>query len=215
MVDTIPARLFAQAEKRPGSPAYFDKVDGKYRPTSWSEYAAQVRQAGKALLAAGLIPGSKVTILGFNRPEWVILDLATMAVGGAPAGIYTTSSPEEVRYITAHAEAPVILVENKLQLDKVLAVRGELPDLKWIVTMRGAPKVDDAQVLTWDEFLATGAGITDADFDARLAALRPDDLATLIYTSGTTGPPKGRHAHALQSHLDGGQLSRRAAAQLG
>ena len=191
MVDTIPARLFAQAEKRPGSPAYFDKVDGKYRPTSWSEYAAQVRQAGKALLAAGLIPGSKVTILGFNRPEWVILDLATMAVGGAPAGIYTTSSPEEVRYITAHAEAPVILVENKLQLDKVLAVRGELPDLKWIVTMRGAPKVDDAQVLTWDEFLATGAGITDADFDARLAALRPDDLATLIYTSGTTGPPKG------------------------
>jgi len=28
VADTIPARLFAQAEKRPGSPAYFEKVDG-------------------------------------------------------------------------------------------------------------------------------------------------------------------------------------------
>ena len=190
MADTIPARLLAQAEKRPGSPAYFEKIDGEYRPTSWTEYAAQVRQAGKALLGAGFPPGSKVTILGFNRPEWVILDLATMAVGGAPAGIYATSSPEEVRYITAHAEAPVILVENKVQLDKVLAVRRELPDLKWIVTMRGAPEVEDPQVLTWDEFLAMGVGVPDAEFDARVAALEPGGLATLIYTSGTTGPPK-------------------------
>ena len=191
MADTIPARLLAQAEKRPGSPAYFEKVDGEYRATSWSGYAAQVRRTGKALLAIGFPLESKVTILGFNRPEWVILELATMAVGGAPAGIYATSSPEEVQYITAHAEAAVILVENKAQLDKVLAVRRDLPALKWIVTMRGAPEIDDAQVITWDEFLAMGNGVPDADFDARLAALTPGGLATLIYTSGTTGPPKG------------------------
>ena len=93
MADTIPARLFAQAETRPGSPAYYEKVEGEYRSTSWSEYAAQVRRVGKALLAMGLRPGGVTTILGFNRPEWVIFDLATMAVGGAPAGIYATSSP--------------------------------------------------------------------------------------------------------------------------
>lgn len=191
MSDTIPARLFAQAERRPGSPAYHEKVDGVYRPTSWADYARQVRQAGKALMAAGLQPGAKTAILGFNRPEWVILDLATMAIGGAPAGIYTTSSPDEIRYITAHAEAPVILVENKVQLDKVLAVRHDVPALEWIVTMRGAPTVDDPGVIGWDDFLATGSAIPDEAFDARLAALRPDDLATLIYTSGTTGPPKG------------------------
>ena len=191
MADTIPARLFAQAAKRPGSPAYYEKVDGEYRPTSWSEYADQVRRAGRALIAAGFEPGQHVAILGFNRPEWVILDAACMAVGGAPAGIYTTSSPEEVAYIVGHSEAPLILVENKVQLDKVMAVRGDLPHLKWIVTMRDAPAVDDAQVLSWEEFLAMGGGTSDADFKARLDALEPDGLATLIYTSGTTGPPKG------------------------
>jgi len=191
LADTIPARLFAQAETRPGSPAYYEKVEGEYRSTSWSEYAAQVRRAGKALLAMGLRPGGVTTILGFNRPEWVIFDLATMAVGGAPAGIYATSSPEEVEYVCAHGGAPVILVENKVQLDKVLAVRHKLPDLRWIVTMRSAPKVEDPQVLSWEEFLAMGVGTADAEFDARVAALEPNGLATLIYTSGTTGPPKG------------------------
>jgi len=190
VADTIPARLLAQAERRPGSPAYFEKVDGEYRPTSWSEYADQIRRAGRALIASGFRAGQHAAILGFNRPEWVILDVACMAVGGAPAGIYATSSPEEVAYIAGHAEIPLILVENKAQLDKVLAVRNELPHLKWIVTMRDALSFDDAQVLSWDEFLAMGDGATDADFQGRLDALQPEGLATLIYTSGTTGPPK-------------------------
>jgi long-chain acyl-CoA synthetase len=191
VADTIPARLFAQAEKRPGSPAYYEKIDGEYRATSWSEYAGQIRRSGRALIAAGFEPGQHVAILGFNRPEWVILDVACMAVGGAPVGIYATSSPEEVAYIVGHSEAPLVLVENKAQLEKVLAVRNDLPHLKWVVTMRGASPVDDPQVLSWDEFLAMGDGASDADFDSRLDSLEPDGLATLIYTSGTTGPPKG------------------------
>ncbi len=191
MADTIPARLFAQAVTRPGSPAYYEKVDGTYRATSWAEYAALVRRVGKALISTGFRPGDTTMILGFNRPEWLVFDLATMAVGGAPAGIYATSSPDEVQYITAHGAAPVILVENKVQLDKVLAVRSNLPDLKWIVTMRGAPPVDDPQVMSWDEFVAMGESVPDAEVDSRLAALQPGKLATLIYTSGTTGPPKG------------------------
>ena len=191
MADTIPARMFDQAERRPGSPAYFEKIDGEYRPTTWGEYADQVRRAGKSLIGLGFAPGQHVTILGFNRPEWIIIDVACMAVGGAPAGIYTTSSPEEVQYITNHAEAPLILVEDKAQLDKVMAVRGELPHLEYVVTMRGAPEFDDPMVLSWDEFMARGDAVDDADFVARLEALEPDGLATLIYTSGTTGPPKG------------------------
>ncbi len=191
MADTIPARLFDQAERRPGSPAYHEKIAGEYRSTSWGEYAEKVRRAGKGLIALGFAPGQHVTILGFNRPEWVIMDLACMAVGGAPAGIYITNSPEEVQYITHHAEAPLILVEDKAQLEKVNAVRSELPHLEYIVTMRGAPEVDDPMVLTWEEFLERGDGVDDSAFVERLEALEPDGLATLIYTSGTTGPPKG------------------------
>jgi long-chain acyl-CoA synthetase len=191
VADTIPGRLFDQAERRPGSPAYFEKIDGEYRATTWGEYADHVRRAGKSLMSLGFAAGQHVGILGFNRPEWVIMDVACMAVGGAPAGIYTTNSPEEVQYVAHHAEVPVLLVADKTALEKVTAVRGDLPHLEYIVTMSGAAEVDDPMVLTWEEFIARGDSIDDREFGQRLDALAPNDLATLIYTSGTTGPPKG------------------------
>ncbi|MDX1691786.1 MAG: AMP-binding protein, partial [Acidimicrobiia bacterium] len=189
--DTIPARLFRRAEQMPGRPAYHAKRDGSWVASSWGEYADLVRRAGKALIALGVQPDQVTTILGFNRPEWVVFDVATMAIGGAPAGIYTTNSPEEVEYITGHAEAPVILVENEEQLAKVLEVRDRLPRLRTIVTMEGTPAHDDESIFTWEAFLALADDVDDADFTARLEGLKPEGLATLIYTSGTTGPPKG------------------------
>jgi len=189
--DTIPSRLLRNAELYTSSPAYAEKVDGRYQTVSWSGYADRMVQAGKALIGLGLEPESHVAILGFNRPEWVILDLACMAVGGAPIGIYATSSPHEILYIAGHSEVPLILVENREQLDKVLSVRDDLPHLRYIVTMRGNEAVDDLGILTWEEFLAGGDGVADAEFTRRIESLEPDDVATLIYTSGTTGAPKG------------------------
>ena len=189
--DTIPRRLLARAKERPEAPAYLAKQNGAWKMTTWSQYAAEVQRAGKALLGLGLGPGSTVSIIGFNRPEWVILDVACMAIGGAPAGIYTTSSPEEIQYIAHHAESKVLLVENGQQLGKVLKVWDQMPLLSHVVMMSGAAKSDDPRVLSWEEFLAKGDSVADEGFFERLDALEPGGLATLIYTSGTTGPPKG------------------------
>ncbi len=142
-----------------------------------------------ALRALGVDRGSAVAILGFNRPEWVAMDLAAMCLGAVPVGIYTTSSPDEVQYIAAHCEAAVILVENRAQWEKVVERREQLPALKRVVLMRGTA-IEDPLALTWEEFLALGDG-DDAEVHARVESQEPDGLATLIYTSGTTGPPKG------------------------
>ena len=189
--DTIPSRLFKQATSRPSAPAYYKKVGESWKVTSWSEYAGLVRRAGKSLIALGVPAGGTVSILGFNRPEWVVMDVATMCIGGAPAGIYTTSSHSEVRYIAHHAESKVILLENAAQWDKVLKELPNLPILEHVVMMEGAPKIDHPKVMSWDDFLSRGDALDDQRFQERLDALEPSGLATLIYTSGTTGPPKG------------------------
>src|SRR5688572_7325717 len=113
--DTIPHRLLGQAQQRPNAVAYQAKVNGRWQPTTWKVFVDQVRLAARALIAQGFKRGGKVAILGFNRPEWVILDHAAMMAGGAPAGIYTTCSPEEVQYIVHHSEALVVLVEDAAQ----------------------------------------------------------------------------------------------------
>ncbi|MEM7330788.1 MAG: long-chain fatty acid--CoA ligase [Chloroflexota bacterium] len=188
--ETILHRLENNAKKRPNAPAYYERINGAWVPTSWKEYNNQVRQAAKSLLAMGAKKGDIVTILGFNRPEWVIMDLAIMMIGGAAAGIYTTNSPHECKYIVEHSEAPVLLVENKMQWDKINEVRQDIPSLKHIVTMKGE-NIDDDMTSSWEAFMEKGKDVPDSQIDEAMANLQPDQLATLIYTSGTTGPPKG------------------------
>jgi len=130
-----------------------------------------------------------VAILGANRPEWVISALGAMRIGGISAGIYTTCSADEIGYILGHSESPVIVVETNDQLSRVMEAWADAPALRTVVMMEGADPVDDERVLAWDEFLAKADGVED-DLDARLDALRPDQVADFIYTSGTTGPPK-------------------------
>ena len=189
MLVSIPARLFRIAKAHPERPAHLVKRGGVWRSTSYAQYATEVRLAARALISLGFQAGQRVCILGFNRPEWTTLDLAVMAAGGAPAGIYTTSSADEAEYILNHAEAPLVLVEDEAQLRKIEQKRDSLPHLKHIITMRGV-KVSSPGVMTWEDFLARGDATSEKEVDERIAALEPQGLATLIYTSGTTGPPK-------------------------
>jgi long-chain acyl-CoA synthetase len=186
--ETIPHRVLGNAERFGSAPAYHVRGQDGWEPTSWVEYAAQVRQAGEALVALGVEAGRAVAILGGNRPEWVIFDVGAMAAGVIPAGIYTTSSPAECAYILNHCEAPVLLVENAAQWEKIASVRDKLTHLRHVVTMRGTPPIEDGMVLSWDDFCARGQG--GGELPARLDGLRMDTVATFIYTSGTTGRPK-------------------------
>ncbi len=197
-VDTIVSRFLGQARLRPSAPAYHVRRSDGWTAVTWGAYVAEVRRAARALIALGVGAradgsGSQscVCILGFNKPEWAILDLAAMAVGAAPAGIYTTCSPSEVAYIVGHTEATLVLVENAEQWKKLESQRDKLPALKHVVTMRGAEVIADPMVMPWEAFLEAGNDVSEAEVDARVHALKPGGLATLIYTSGTTGPPKG------------------------
>ena len=184
-----PARFLVTARERGADPAYYMRDEAGWQPTSWQDYAAQVQQAARALVALGVQPGQAVCILGFNRPEWVIMDLAAMMVGAVAAGIYWTSAPGEVEYIIRHSGGAILLAEDDTQWAKVQESRSRLPGLRRVVMMKGTAATDPLQ-MDWDAFLALGTAVHQPEVDRRLSALRPDDLGTLIYTSGTTGMPK-------------------------
>src|SRR4051812_46148825 len=188
--DHIPGRVLRQAQERPSHVAYQAKAGGRWQATTWRGYVDQIRTAARALIGLDFPRGGKVAILGFNRPEWVILDHAAMAAGGAAAGLYTTCSAGEGQYIVHHSEAHVVLLEDETQWKKLQAKRGEMPLLQHVVMMKGA-KVSAPGVLSWEDFLAKAAPVPETALDERIDKIEQDELATLIYTSGTTGPPKG------------------------
>jgi long-chain acyl-CoA synthetase len=192
VTDNIVHRVLHQAHVRPATPAYVAMRQGTWQTTDWRTYVQEIRSAAKSMIALGMQRGQRVAILGFNRPEWTIVDIAAMAAGGAPAGIYTTCSASEVQYIVAHSEAPIVVVENAAQLAKVVAVRNQLPQLQHIVLMQGAENaaVPSDNIWSWQQFIAKGADANNDELDRRINAIEQAELATLIYTSGTTGPPK-------------------------
>ncbi|MBI2214432.1 MAG: AMP-binding protein [Acidobacteria bacterium] len=192
-IEIPPARtvmdVLDETTRRHGArPALCYKQGEVWEQISWSGYRDAVRLAARGMMRLGLAPGKGVAILGYNRPEWFISCLAAIHAGGFPAGIYTTNSPEQCHYIAHHAEANVVVVENEYQLEKLLEVRKDLPELRAIVLMTG--ESSEPGVFSWSDLVRLGAEVSEGELEKRITAQKPSDLCTLIYTSGTTGPPK-------------------------
>lgn len=186
---TMVHHLLEQADRLKDRPALWSKRDGGWQPTSWRQYAQRVKDFGLGLIALGFKPRQALVVLGFNREEWVIADLAAMAVGGVAVGLYTSSSPEQLAWVTAHCEATIAIVEDEASLGRLESARAQLPTLKHVVVMKGLVRGEGLH--SFQDVLALGARGDDAEFYERLDAARPEDLAQLIYTSGTTGTPRG------------------------
>ena len=187
LIETFQERISAH----PDSIALKYKSGGAWKDITWREYGDRVRRAGKALMAQGVKHGDKMSLLSLNRPEWHVADIGCLSIGAATAPIYVTNSPEQVAYIIGHSESKVAVVENPDQLQKVLKMRSDLPSLQKVVVIEGYQgDADPDLVMTWDDFLAEGDKLADADFEQARRTVKPQDLATFVYTSGTTGPPK-------------------------
>jgi long-chain acyl-CoA synthetase len=199
--DTLP-KLFRHVVRARGDrPALREKHLGIWRAISWRQYGERAKQVGLGLVALGLRPRDVVSIIAENCPEWLFTDLGTMCVGGVTNGIYTTDSARQVEYIVNDSGTRFFFAENEEQLDKILEVRAQCPELVkiFVYDMEGLHGFRDEQVLPFEALLELGAR-HDRDhpgaFDRMVEIAQPEDLAILVYTSGTTGPPKG----AMLSH---------------
>jgi long-chain acyl-CoA synthetase len=179
--------------------AFRYKRDGCWVDVTWSEQRAAVDRISKGLLALGVEKGDRVCILSSTRLEWVRCDTAIVNAGAVSVGIYHSNLAPECAYILEHSEAKVLFVENRVQLEKILSLRSELPELRHIVIYDDAGEAV-ADVSNWEAFLEQGSAVADARLEEIGRGIKPEDLASLVYTSGTTGVPKGAmitHANLL------------------
>ena len=200
MASSFPALFFQQVDAQGDRVALRRKEYGIWNRITWNEYGQMVRQASAGLLAMGLERGDRVAILGDNRPEWLICNLAAMSIGCATCGVYSTNAPEQVAYVVGHSESAVLFVENEEQVDKVLQVESELNLKKVIVwDSKGLWGFSHENIVFYDKFMQQGRNYLQAHpgcVSERMADIDPEDIAMIIYTSGTTGRPKG----AMISH---------------
>ena len=174
-----------------------DKDFGIWQERTWNQLWDEVLTAAHGLLDLGVAVGDVVSIHSEDRPEWIILDLATVAIRAITTGMYPTNPMAEVIYLVNDSGAAIHFAEDQEQVDKVLdAEPGSFPNLTNIlyVEPRGVRSYDDDRLEFWDDFMDRGRAHRAANegaVEAIMAQAESEDIMTLVYTSGTTGPPKG------------------------
>jgi long-chain acyl-CoA synthetase len=183
LADLLPlsAKLYGSA------PAVRFKQGEEWVDRSFDQVMETVRSLSLGLIDLGVAKGDKVSILANTRAEWTYFDFAALSAGAVVVPIYQTNSPEECQYVLENSDAKVVVVEDDEQMEKIRAVRDQLPLLEQVVRMTGSS--EDA--ISLEDLAARGASRDAAEWEARWKSVEATDICTFIYTSGTTGPPKG------------------------
>ena len=206
MSDTSLASMILDRTARYGSKRVFMRKRGSsWEDISWQQFGDQIVRAAQGLAALGFQPGDRLAILADNRPEWPLIDLACLYLGGVDVPLYLTSHPNDLAYILKDAGVTFLALAGADQRKKIAQIASDLPSLTQVIHLDSESAPDSGQLahlpaLSLKEILVQGEKTGGAT-----QPVSHPDLATIIYTSGTTGRPKGvmlTHANMLANAED-------------
>jgi long-chain acyl-CoA synthetase len=207
---TLP-KLLAELDQRYGDSrvAVQEKRYGIWQPLTWRQFHARVRDFAHGLASLGVRPGEVVAVLGDNRPEWLITELAAQSLGACTVGIYPTSVGEEILHVLTDGQVRVVVAEDQEQVDKLIELKDRLPGVEKVIYYdpRGLEHYEVPFLLQFTAVEEMGREWGEARpgwLDEQIAAGRGADIAVICTTSGTTGRPK----LAMLSHSNLLQMGR-------
>ncbi|HUY12341.1 MAG TPA: long-chain fatty acid--CoA ligase [Terriglobia bacterium] len=205
-LSTLCSLFLDSVDHRPRSRAFLSKSHGVYAPLSSHGALREVARFAIALEQLGVRPGDRVAILSENRLEWALTDYAILGLGAITVPLYPTLPGAEIDLILRDSGAKGIILSTAQQLEKLMEVRPNLPDLRFVISM-DQPAAEAKDVQDWRVVLSRGLDREpkpDGAFRERACRVKPEDIASILYTSGTTGNPKGvvlTHANIVSNVL--------------
>ena len=201
---SLATMILQRAERYGAKSAMRAKRYGRWEDLSWQMLGEKIVRAAQGLTALGFRPGDRLAILAENHPEWAIIDLACLYLGGVDVPLYLTSPVSDLTYILKDAGVTVLAVSGREPLAKALKVASDLPTLRYLLLLDEGPKEEtrlgQLPSLSLEGLIARGEKATNPS-----QSVSDPGLATIIYTSGTTGVPKGvmlSHTNILANTQD-------------
>lgn len=180
--------VFDYAQRYPTEPVYSRRIDGAWHDVTFAEFAEDVLQLARGLVAAGLKPGEHVGLMSHTRYEWGVIDFAVQAARGVVVPVYETSSEDQIEWILGSTDTRFAFVENAELMRRFDSARPKLGALDQVFLIE-----NDAL----SDLSARGAEVPAEHIAELRAATAGGDDATIVFTSGSTGQPKGcRLTHA-------------------
>ncbi len=194
--ETFPRLLFHHAQVRGQHPAMREKHLGIWQTWTWAEVAENVRALACGLAELGFKRGDNLAIIGDNRPRLYMTMAAVQSLGGVPVPLYQDAVANEMLFVLQDAGIRFAIVEDQEQVDKLLEVREQLPQLDHIIydDPRGMRHYNQPFIHDIEAVMAMGRihHQNHPDFlEREIGQGITTDTGVMLYTSGTTGKPKG------------------------
>jgi long-chain acyl-CoA synthetase len=189
--------FLARADTLGDRPFLVARRNHMWQPVSWAEAARRVCLMAEGLLAMGLEKGDRVVLVGENRPEWCIADLAIMAAGLVTVPAYTTNTTADHLHVLENSGARAAIVSNGRLASTLLPAVLNSDSVEHVVTI-DALRQDQAGQVRYHRVADLSRGNAVAARTAvkrRMEGIGREDLACIIYTSGTGGAPRGVRQH--------------------
>lgn len=167
---------------------YADEVAFVYKSkniehrVTYSKLFDDVLVLSKSFSKHGIKKDDKVMFISDNRYEWIVTDLALLALGAVSVPRGTDTPTQELHFIITHSNTKFLIVENQNTYSLHTQMLKDL-NLTSIFIM------DEYERLTADEKSISQEDIKSFKKLSKLHNM--EDIFTIIYTSGTTGNPKG------------------------
>jgi non-ribosomal peptide synthetase component F len=148
---TFPRLMLEHAKTRPDAPALREKEYGIWQTLTWSALAALVRAIACGMAANGVKRDDHLVVIGENRPRLYASMLAAQALGAVPVPLYQDAVAPEYAFPINNAEVRFAVVEDQEQVDKMLDLREQCPQLQhiWFDDPRGLRKYDEPGCCRW------------------------------------------------------------------
>ena len=213
MAQTIVELFEDQVHRSSVRPALSRWRDGLWEQFTWKEWWDASERLAAGLIEHGTEPGERVALMMSTRLQWVVVDMAIAMAGAASVALHVQTPPAELARMLRENEVRTVVVENPLQLGRVVQAREEAPGIERIIYVeedvlvaspgrRGEDFVriesmalpEQLDVESLDELRATGRAVL-ADqprFVARRRRKIDADMAAVVsYTAGVSGRPRG------------------------
>ncbi len=174
-------------------PLLWEKQDGRFQPTTYSETKDQVMELAAGLISLGIKKGDRLALLSEGRNKWLISELAILYCGAINVPLSAKlEGDQDLVFRLTHSESRMVLV-SKNQLPKIRQISSEIQLVEKFIVLDDIAETQEKEIL-YSNLIKSGKVYLQNNtqkLDSIKKSVHFNDIANISYTSGTTAQPKG------------------------